>query len=105
MAKNSDRPAAVAVSSAGDGRKQRGQGSSSHQCRRLVESFQRRAQPVGGDRDDRKGAAPGGELEGDPGAEGVPGDVELGHAKPVQFPLNGVREGCRCRRDPWGERG
>ena len=70
-----------------------------------MESFQRCAQSVGGDRDDRLGAAPGGQLEGDPGAEGVSGDVEVGYAKPVQFPLNGVREGCRCRRDPWGERG
>jgi hypothetical protein len=70
-----------------------------------VESFQRRAQPVGGDRDDRKGAAPGGQLEGDPGAEGVSGDVELGYAKPVQLLFNGVREGCRRGRDPWGERG
>ena len=69
----------------GDGGKQGGQGSSAQQGRCLVESFQWGAQPVGGDRDDREGAAPCGQLEGDPGAKGVPGDVELGHAKPVQL--------------------
>ena len=42
----------------GDGSEQHGQGSSTQQGRRLVESFQRRAQPVGGDGDDRTGPAP-----------------------------------------------
>jgi hypothetical protein len=70
-----------------------------------VESFQRRAQSVGGDRDDRMGAAPGGELEGDPGTERVPGDVELGYAKPVQLPFDGIRQRRRRRRDPGGSAG
>jgi hypothetical protein len=51
------------------------------------------------------GAAPGGQLEGDPGTKGVPGDVELAHAKPVQLAFNGIRQGRRGRRDPWGSAG
>jgi hypothetical protein len=65
------------------GREQGGQGSSAQQCRRLVDSLQWGAQPVGGDRDDRMGAAPGGELKGDAGAEGIASDVELDHAQLV----------------------
>jgi hypothetical protein len=75
----------------GDGSEQPGQGTSTHQSRRLVDPLQWRAKPVGGDRDDRTGPAPRSQLEGDPGAEGVPGDVELGNAKPVQLVFNGVR--------------
>jgi hypothetical protein len=58
MAKNSDRPAPVAATGVAMGGEQHGQGSSTQECRRLVESFQRRAQPVGGDGDDRTGPAP-----------------------------------------------
>jgi hypothetical protein len=88
-----------------DGREQRGQGSSSQQCRRLVDALQGCAQPVGGDRDDRMGAAPRGQLKGDPGPEGIPSDVELGHAKPVQLPFDGIGQGRRRRRDLRGEGG
>jgi hypothetical protein len=87
------------------GGEQPGQGSSAQQCRRLVESLQWRAQPVGSDGDDRMGTAPGGELEGDSGAEGVPGDVELGNAEPVQLAFNGIRQDRRGGRNPRGERG
>ena len=65
-----------------------------------MESFQRRAQPIGGDRDDRTGAAPCGELEGDPGTQGIPSDVELSDAKPFQLALNGIRQRRGRRRDP-----
>jgi hypothetical protein len=105
MAKNSDRPAPVAATGVAMGGEQHGQGSSTQQGRRLVESLQRRAQPVGGDGDDRQGPAPGGQLKGDPGAEGVPGDVELGHAKPVQLAFDGIRQGRGRRHDPRGEGG
>jgi hypothetical protein len=70
-----------------------------------VDPLQRRAQPVGGDRDDRQAPAPDGQFEGDPGAEGIASDVEPGYAKPVQFPFNGIRQGGRRGRDPSGERG
>jgi hypothetical protein len=89
----------------GDGGKERGQRSPTQQCRRLVDSLQWRAQPVGGDGDDRMGAAAGGQLEGDPGTQGIPGDVELGNAKPVQLAFNGIRQSRRRRRDPRGECG
>ena len=59
-----------------------------------------RAQPVRGDRDDRQGPAPGGQLKGDPGTQGIPSDVELGHAQPVQLAFDGIREGRGCWRDP-----
>jgi hypothetical protein len=65
----------------------------------------RSAQPVGSDRDDRKDTAPRGELECDPGTERIPGDVELGHAKPVHRLFNGICQRGRVRRDPWRERG
>jgi hypothetical protein len=87
------------------GCEQPGQGSSAQQCRRLVDSLQWGAQPVGGDRDDRMGAAPGGELEGDPGTKGVPGDVELGHAKPVQLAFDAIRQGRRGGPNPCGKSG
>ena len=51
------------------------------------------------------GAAPGGELEGDPGTKGVPGDVELDHAKPVQLAFNGIRQGRCGGRNPCGKSG
>jgi hypothetical protein len=70
-----------------------------------VDSFQWGAQSVGGDGDDRMGAAPGGELEGDSGPKRVPGDVELGNAEPVQLAFNGIRQGRRGGRNPRGERG
>jgi hypothetical protein len=70
-----------------------------------VESLQWSAQPVGGDRDDRMRTAPRSEFEGDPGTEGVPSDVELGNAKPVQLPFNGIRQGRRGRCHPRGEWG
>jgi len=50
------------------------------------------------------GAAPRGQLEGDPGAEGVPSDIELGYAKPLQLTFNGIGQGRRRRGDPWEER-
>jgi hypothetical protein len=31
--------------------------------------------------------------------------VELGYAKPVQLAFNGIRQGRRSGRDPWGECG
>jgi hypothetical protein len=51
MAKNRDRPAPVAATWLAWGCEERGQGSSAHQGRRLVDPLKRRAQPVGGDRD------------------------------------------------------
>ena len=51
------------------------------------------------------GAAPGGQLEGDPGTERVPSGVELGYAKPVQLPFDGIGQGRRRRGDPRGEGG
>jgi hypothetical protein len=86
------------------GCEQRGQGSSACQHRRLIDPLQRRAQPVGSDRDDRMGAAPRGQLKGDPGTEGVPGDVKLRNAKPVQLPFNRIGQGRRRGRNPRGER-
>jgi hypothetical protein len=68
-----------------------------------MDSLQGRAQPVGGDGDDRIGAAPRGQLKGDPGPKRVPGDVELGHAKPVQLIFDGIGQGRRRRDDPRGE--
>jgi hypothetical protein len=88
----------------GDGGEQRGQGTSAQQCRRLVDALQWSAQPVGSDRDDRMGAAPRGQLKGDPGPEGIPSDVELGNAKPVQLPFDGIGQGRHRRRNPRGER-
>ena len=51
------------------------------------------------------GAAPGGRLEGDPGTQGIPSDVEPGHARPVQLVFNGIRQGRRGGRNPCGESG
>ena len=51
MAKNRDRPAPVGATWLAWGCEERGQGSSAHQGRRLVDPLKRRAQPVGGDRD------------------------------------------------------
>jgi hypothetical protein len=31
--------------------------------------------------------------------------VEPGHAQPVQLAFDGIGQGGRCRRDPWGECG
>jgi hypothetical protein len=86
------------------GCEQPGQGSSAQQGGRLVDPLQWGAQPVGGDRDDRLGPAPGGQLKGDPGPKGIPRDMKLAHAKPVQLPFNGIRQSRRRRRHPRGER-
>jgi hypothetical protein len=51
------------------------------------------------------GAAPGGQLEGDSGAEGVPGDVELGKAEPVELAFNGIGQGRCGGRNPRGSAG
>jgi hypothetical protein len=61
----------------GDGSEQSGQGTSAQQCRRLVDSLQWGAQPVGAIAMTEWVRPPGGQLEGDPATEGVPGDVEL----------------------------
>ena len=70
-----------------------------------MDSLQWGAQPVGGDRDDRQGPAPGGQLKGDAGAEGVPGDVELGYTQPVQLAFDGVRQAAAVGATPGGSAG
>ena len=87
-----------------DRREQHGQGSSSEQCRRLVESFQRRAQPVGGDGDDRMGAAPVASSRATRAPREYP--ATWNRATPSRSsPLRWHRPGRGRRRDPGGSAG